>query len=326
MSFQADMEASSESLEKLARLSPANPFYTSAYCEAMRALGYDPVLLSCSEGELEVSCSAFIKSGRLNRSLEITSMPQLPAATEFWQGLLNFCHEAKVSILEVNTFASRYVAIPRLGQETGRKHRIEFVLDLRDRELWKETRKGHRWSINRARKAGLKVEATGQRTACTTHAAMFAASMVRRKTRGESTPNELDIRSCQALIENGAGKLFQATLDGKVMSSALVLVSKTAAYYQTAGTSSEGMACGASHFLIFEIARALQEEGMELFNLGGTDRMSVGLQEFKSGFGTERVELEAAEFFLGNKVRRVLGVTLQLVRDSVEGLRSGVKN
>src|ERR1700682_4020469 len=108
MSFQTETNPSNDFLKKVAQLSPTNPFYTPAYCAAMRAVGYDPVVFSCMDGKADVACTGFIRSGRLNRSLEITSIPLLQADSVFWSGLLSFCREAKVSILEVDSFGSHH--------------------------------------------------------------------------------------------------------------------------------------------------------------------------------------------------------------------------
>ncbi len=102
------------------------------------------------------------------------------------------------------------------------------------------------------------------------------------------------------LIGSGAGEIFQAVLASQVVSSNLILIAEKAGYNHTQGTSPEGMDCGAAHFLIHGIARALRQEGKEVLNLGGTDdpNPESGLVKFKTGFGvtTEKIELETARF------------------------------
>ena len=44
-----------------------------------------------------------------------------------------------------------------------------------------------------------------------------------------------------ALTAHGAGEIFQAVVDGQVLSTILVLLSRDAGYYHSAGTSAEGM-------------------------------------------------------------------------------------
>jgi lipid II:glycine glycyltransferase (peptidoglycan interpeptide bridge formation enzyme) len=101
-------------------------------------------------------------------------------------------------------------------------------------------------------------------------------------------------------VQQGAGNIVQAVKGDRILSSALVLKAEQGAYYQSGGTSAEGMACGASHYLLVEIARALQQAGMRSFNLGGTRDASSGLALFKSRFGARVVKLESATFHVGS--------------------------
>jgi hypothetical protein len=82
------------------------------------------------------------------------------------------------------------------------------------------------------------------------------------------------------------------------MSSILLLRSKRSAYYQSAGTSPEGMSVGASHFLIHNVCKKLKDGGVWVFNLGGAPEGS-SLARFKSGFGAVEVSLEACSCYLG---------------------------
>jgi hypothetical protein len=118
----------------------------------------------------------------------------------------------------------------------------------------------------------------------------------------------------QAILQAGAGTLYQAVIGDQVLSSALVLKAARGAYYQSSGTSPDGMACGASHFLVCEIARTLRDEGMELFNLGGADPQNRGLWEFKSGFGAIPVPLESAGVWLGSTLTKKASTAVRLLR------------
>ena len=102
--------------------------------------------------------------------------------------------------------------------------------------------------------------------------------------------------------------------EGEVLSSILVLRSRSGAYAQTSGTVDGGLEYGAAQFLWHETARRLQNESVDLLNLGGTDLESKGLQEFKAGFGAVRVELESAEFYLGGILRKTVGAMISKFR------------
>jgi hypothetical protein len=300
-----------------AALDPANPFYTNAYIDARRMLGYGPWLLAlCKDGRITAACPSFLKSGRLSRSLEIPSLPQLPEDSSiFWNGLLDFCRRKRISHLQTNSYASTSAKIAQLRGEIRRTTRYEYVLDLQTSDLWSRLHKNHRWMIHRAQKAGMQLRRTREPEACEEHARVIAASMERRHDRGEEVPTETAIASYVAFTRCAAGELFQALLDGKVISSALVLLAGDSVYAHSSGTSVEGRDCGASHFLWFEIAKAAQQESRRSFNLGGTDQPNSGLARFKTHFGARRVDLESAEFFLGSPLRKKLGTALQMLRD-----------
>jgi lipid II:glycine glycyltransferase (peptidoglycan interpeptide bridge formation enzyme) len=99
-----------------------------------------------------------------------------------------------------------------------------------------------------------------------------------------------------ALLASRAGEIFQAVDGDRVLSSILVLRSSTGAYYQSAGTSPEGMKVGASPFLISQVAGILRQEGVQIFNLGGAGEDNPGLQRFKAGFNVRQISLQAATF------------------------------
>ena len=319
--FFADYKADSVLLEKVAALTPDNPFHTQAYIEAMRSLGLQVVVLCLvHDGQLVSACPAFIRSGRLNKTLEITSLPLLADADIFWNGLREFCRSAGVTILEINSYGSRVAEIPDLEFETTRTARAEYIINLQPEDLWKRTRKGHRYNINRGRKAGLAVQRTSDAAACVEHINMMGASMQRRKSRGESVLEDLPLEASRALLNHGAGEIYQAMREGEVMASALIVKAAEGAYYQSAGTCEAGRDCGASTFLVYEIAETLKQEGYKIFNLGGTHIGNRGLEDFKTGFGAEPIPLSSASFFTGGALRKKLFTTVRLLREDRKGL------
>jgi hypothetical protein len=313
--FHAEANISESLCREISTLAPSNPFYSLKYAQARRLLGFEPWGLTLRRDGLLISaCTAFMRSGRFSRSLDIPSLPMVPDCEAFWNGLKGICKNAGVSHLEIDSFASTAkVAIPVLSNEIGRRTRHEYILELQKDDLWRQLHRNHRQNINRARKLGLEVRRLTAAKACQAHARVIGSSMERRKNRGESVPEAGPIGSFLAFTQSGAGEIFQAVLGERVLSSGLVLMAEKGAYYQSAGTSPKGMASGASHFLVHEIASILRAESMELFNLGGTERLNEGLVRFKTGFGGSTIELEAAEFFVGSKVKRKILVVTQLL-------------
>lgn len=285
----------------LARTDRTNPFYTSAYVSYRRTLGDEPWAVLIRSGEdLVTGCTAFCKSGRMSRSLEITSLPRLGDASVFWPHLHAYCRQRSVSELVICTFASSASAIPQLQSEIWRRPRVEYTLGLVGPDLWKGIRKGHMSNIKRGKKAGLALKVATDRGACVEHARLIDASMNRRLNRGERVVASASPEAYWPLLQSGTGKLFQAVREDRVLSSNLILLSEKGGYNHSQGMSPEGTEVGASHFLLFEIACALRDLAFESLNLGGTDQLDSGLERSKDGFGatTSRVSLETAAFSL----------------------------
>ncbi|MGH6740616.1 MAG: hypothetical protein ACREDY_16595, partial [Bradyrhizobium sp.] len=185
--FEVLRDPTLEACAAVAATAPTNPFYTSAFVSYRQALGEEAYILRLRENEEMVAgCTAFCKSGRLRRSLEVTSLPRLPRADDFfWSGLRRLCKEKRVTELLVCSYASPAAAIPAFEGECSRRPRVEYVLGLIGPNLWKGVRKGHMSNIKKGRKAGLTVRMATDRDACDTHARLIEASMNRRLNRGE---------------------------------------------------------------------------------------------------------------------------------------------
>lgn len=322
MEFCADINPNRELSVEISALAPTVPSYTYQYVAARCSSGDRPCVLSLQEhGRIVAGCTAFMNPRRLNRTLEIVSVPEVPAGDVFWEGLLRFCKKAGVASLLVNSFASASTSIPKLPGETKRWSRSEYVLALQEGDLWKLLRKGHKHCVNKGRKAELEMRRGVSPDALDAHAEAVMGSKLRRARRGENTTLSSDITLLSNQIRNGAGELFQAILNDKVVSSSFVYITEQGAYYGSAGTTPEGMQCGASHFLLHEIMQALKTEGKLVFNLGGAIDREEGLQRFKAGFGAVPVQLEAANFFVGGVVERVIVKAVRLSRGLVNALR-----
>lgn len=278
-----------------------NPFYTPEYITYRCSQGDTPWILSSNSAhtQSEIHCLAFMKSGRLRHSLEIPSVPDISRDEPFWHGLVNFCRNKGISNLSINSFGAQGGLIPQLAHERSRKKRYEYILDLTHSDALKEMSKQHVRKVKQAQKAGVKMQRACHQEAVEAHVRLISLSMQRRKSRGEKNiTTSVPVKNIQHLVSTGTGEVFQAVLADQVISSNLILRAPRAGYNHSGGTSPEGMNCGASHFLIYEIAGALRDEGKKTFNLGGVDDPDPksGLVRFKTGFGTERIQLEAAQF------------------------------
>ena len=325
--FLAEQDISRELASALMKLAPANPFCTASYAEAIGAPGQPPWLLGTSrKGQLITGCYGYLFSGHLNRGLQIPSLPDVPSDDDFWTGLLRFCSSHRLTSLELQSFASKATHIPPLPGEVMRQERCEYVLDLEDPEWDRKIHKKHRYGIRKALQARVTMRKGMGASACREHARLLAATAERLRKRGVFISRDAEEQWAWSLLleEKGAGELFQAVAGEKVLSSVMVLRAAEGAYMETAGTSAEGMICGASHFLIYSVARALREEAIREFNLGGAES-NPGLSLFKSRFGATPVPLQSASFCLGSWVRRKLTHAARSLRQIASASLRGIR-
>lgn len=315
LTFSAVPKPVRDLVDQIADLTPENPFYTPEYLEVRRKRGSEVWAISLNSENAPVSgCFGFLSRGRLNSRLEITSLPVLADEPSFWSGLFDFCRSANIAALSVNTFASAATTISQKENLIARTRRNEFRLDLTQPDLWKMMNRRHHRLIKRAKSEGLSIRRANDREAREIHVELANVSLDRRRGRGYSIDSRIELTDVNAFLDLGAGELLQAVKGNEVHATILVARSRTGAYAQSSGTSSDGRNMGASHFLFHEAACSLKEEGLTVFNLGGADEESTGLQEFKLGLGSESIELESAEFFVGSKWKRFASGAISLLK------------
>ena len=315
-SFAVDDRPGEEPLASVAALSPHSPFNTPAYAAALNSSAGRTWLMTLErDGETIAGCLAKLGGGRWNQTLEIFCVPSLESPDVFWKGVAERCRSAGIRELSAQTFASLEPSMPGLDGRLTSRDRFEFLLDLDDVGDISGYSKNHRRSIRKAEKAGLVVESSKDFDDYAVHVDLMRQSMVRRERRGEDVtlPSQRDFDF--ALLDSGAGLLFQARRDGETLASILILLSSNSGYYQSAGTSPEGMSIGASPFLIHAVASALAERGLGTLNLGGVDPGADGLRRFKSGFGSREIALRAETYAMTSMLRfRLTGAAIAAKR------------
>jgi len=315
MNFHAQRNVEASTWRELAALFPVNPFHTASYVQAMKDLGQEPWFLSICEGQkLITGCAAFISVGRIHRSLCIKSLPDLPDPAVFWEGVLRLARESRISVLDANTVASTSASIPQLAGEYRRIDRWEYVLDLQNGDLMAKMHTGHRRKIRKAEKQQLVFRVAEGDEACKVHGQLIASSMERRQNRGEGVSTNIETNTLRTLLQRKAALMFEAIGNDRVQSSLAVLRAERGAYLQSTGTSPEGMETGASHFLQHSCARLFQEQGLAVYNLGGSYEPDSGLARFKLGFGTRAIQLQAVEAFVGHGVRTYVGRLVRFLK------------
>lgn len=313
--FQAILDPSDDAVARISDLTPENPFYTVEYLRVRKRLGAEPCALELlNDKEPVAACLAFLTRGRLNSRIEVTSLPVLPDKDVFWRGLFDFCRRQGVSVLSAHTFASTETAIGEKKKRLQHKKRSEYRLDLKVPDLWMGMNRRHHRLVKKAKAAGLMIRRSSDNEARQKHVELSNLSLNRRRGRGEEIDYRIQREDVDAFIDCGAGEIRQAVLGDEVYSSLLVARSRMGAYAQSSGTSDDGRNLGTSHFLFYETACLLKSEGVTVFNLGGADEHSTGLQEFKLGLGSTRVDLESAEFYTGSVLKKFATKAIGLIK------------
>jgi hypothetical protein len=296
---------------------PANPFLTPSYVRAQKALGYDAWLLGLTDGAApQASAVCLIRRSMLHRSMMIPAFPAVPTDSKFWAGLDSFCRERGVTDLELSTFANPGERIPALRGETERVERTEFEMNLLSTDLWAGISESHRERINQGRTHGLVLRRGRSEAAIDAHVTLHINSMDRRTLRGEIVAQTFERSIRAALLTSGAAELFQAMLGDEVVSSLLVLRSSTGAYCESSGNSASGIKIGASHFLRYETALALQAEKTEVFYLGDARSTEADLPRYTSGFGATAHPMASVIASTRSRLRRKISTVAKLIRDN----------
>lgn len=299
-------------MEKISRRYPCNPFYTENYVLAHQESRADTILFTVQDGNATAEhCLAFLFHGRFSNSLVVYSLTRISLSKAFWNGIRRFIKKQRIYHVYFGSYASPDgIRIEEFDKKLEKNIRTEYIADLREDDLWKQVSKHHKRQIKKARRAGVVIEnsagnesidnkgthdCTLNAELCKMHKMLIDCSMARRKLSNKSYVSEVDNALCIPFLENRAGTIYRAILDGEVIASSMILISNEAGYYHSSGNSAAATKTGASHLLIYTVMEDLKRHGRKLFNLGGGNNELEGLDRFKNGFGARPLSLESGE-------------------------------
>lgn len=271
-------------------------------------LGHEPWSFALeAHGSSEIIGFATHAAGTLHRSFEITVFPELGARHGFWDALSAFAERSSVTQLLVEQISAAFSdepMIPSLQGETERYSNIRmYVWNLADSSWDRAISANHRRNIGRARKQGVGLASLSPADAVSVHLKLIGASLTRRSARGEPTNFASDEREVHEVLGTGRAEMFQASLDGEIVSSMIVYTLGPFAYYDSGGTSQPGMSVGASHFLMYSIAGLLRDRGISSLNLDVASVAAGGLARYKAEFGAEQWMVERVRCNLRSPAR-----------------------
>ena len=268
-----------------------------------------PKLLIIRQRDQIITAAALVLRREGGQNRLVATLSALPHPVEpLWTRILELAGLCKARLITIEMFGPAATNGSPFANEVARHHTQVYVMDLQDADLEAGLSSNHRRNLRKAESLGFSMIETTAPEAVAAHVRLCGASNDRRAGRGEKIQGNKDRKATEAYLETGAARLFQASLRGEVLSSILVLTIGRAAYYDTGGTSPEGMKMGGSHFLMVHTMVRLKEQGIATFSLDVAN--TEGLIKFKTGFGArewplQRVYLEQPSLI--SRLRRLLG-------------------
>lgn len=219
------------------------------------------------------------------------------ASADFWSQLDQWLRDHNV-VSEFVRFSLRQEALlPYPGVQTSRMKNIVRSLDLDEDALWMDLAHSVRKDVKKARRSGITIAVDESGEDLDEFMRIYAGTMKRReagswyyfpKSFFEAINSEL----------RGQFAYFHAYLDGRIVSTELVLVSETSVYSFLGGTDSSAFEFRPNGLLKYEVIRWAQERGIQRFVLGGGAAPGDGIERFKRSLAPNG----AIDFVTGERV------------------------
>jgi Acetyltransferase (GNAT) domain len=183
------------------------------------------------------------------------------------------------------------------GQRIFRMHNVVRDLDVSQDALWQEVEHKVRKNVKRARACGITVAVDAAGELLADFLRIYYGTMDRcGAAELYRFPEDYFERLVTGL--QGSYVFLHAMLDGKVVASELVLLSRHHAYSFLGGTDSAYFDCRPNDILKFEIIRWAAEAGKRAFVLGGGHSPADGIFRYKKAFAPHGER----EFFVGRRI------------------------
>jgi hypothetical protein len=187
------------------------------------------------------------------------------------------------------------------------------VIDLEppEAELWAGLRKGHRSDVRRAERT-LEIEVLDTRTI--RDEAFDAYRRLHAKAAGRVTRPAVTFDLMHAWIRRGDALLVTARQQGALLSVALLIVYKAAAYYASGANDPEAEGPGIAHLVQWRALQELKGRGVRRYEIGWQQQVPVlhdvasakqrSISHFKHGFGGATWPLFAGEKYYSASFHR----------------------
>ena len=169
---------------------------------------------------------------------------------------------------------------------------IDLTMD--ERELWRRMSRGHKSSVNKARRNGVRItQVTPDESNLRAFSRLYFATMERHHAAQKWYFPDTHFEDCVRELTSRRVALFFAEVGGTVAAASLVLHEGDIAYYHYGASAGEYSSLRPSTYLMFETALWAKRAGKLCYHLGGglTGASNDTLMQFKSGFNSDLTPL-----------------------------------
>jgi Acetyltransferase (GNAT) domain len=291
-------------------------FHTPPGLDAGAPAG-EPVFAQLWHGDEVVGVATGVRSrcrfGREPRHLYFPTVPALtgpPQGDEALGALVDTLRAEGAVEVTVDSFDAGWRPQVAIGERVDSRDRVEYLvpLDADPDELARRCHKHHRRHLQNGMGQGWRFQALDGPEARAVLATVQQAAAVRAAGRGD--PFQAMLPLAAGAARDGAPHWGVATFSAwegdAPLAAALVGRTPHRGYYLVGGSTPAGYACNAAIWLHWRIMCHLAEQGVSVYNLGGTPASAElpsdpqhGLYRFKSGFGAQTISCRSVRWALG---------------------------
>lgn len=275
--------------EKIRKDTPEKPFFenSSSWFLSCQKQTNDYFILF-ERNNPSILLIGFISYGWLRRGLTLISNKPIENTKQIWKFIFDFADRNAIASISIEAYGNKTEnwKIPEDGN--GWKCLKEmnsecYVIDLRKKS---GLSKNHKRNIKKAKKINCEIiepSAKSNSDVAISLSRLCTISYARHSDRGETIQSPRFLKNITQLLKNQYSRVFQAKCDNKIMASNLIIQIGDSAYYDSGGTTSEGMNNGVSYYLMSRIIEVLQKCGIVFFSLGVANRPGLKDLNWDSG-------------------------------------------
>ncbi len=194
-------------------------------------------------------------------------------------------------------------------------HKTEYIVDLLPAlpEIWRKLNKGAKWTVNKAKKAGLQFNESNSAEKLEDLITCLKQTKYRKSNKGFGDYEYLyipflDNEVLVQLLKSENVSICYISHNNRTVSASLVVTNNCQVYYALAGSTKEGYEMGASSYLVWKIIERKKEAGCESLNLGAlpSDGSAATLAQFKHSFGADEKLCEGGTCYFIRGPRKLL--------------------